>query len=107
MVVSRHGWPVAWCIFPGNTADVRALEMMVSRLRKRLQVSGVVLVGDLGMISGDAIELLIGYKKAPFDYAPFGRSSLSRTLSRAGHDVAIWIPRAPLPVTKKAFLQPP
>ncbi len=68
VVVNRHGWPVAWDIFPGNTADVRALEMMVRRLRKRLQINSVVLVGDRGMISADTIELLTGDKEAPFDY---------------------------------------
>jgi hypothetical protein len=68
VVVNRHGWPVAWDIFPGNTADVRALEMMVSRLRKRLQIHDVVLVGDRGMISTDTIKLLTEDKDAPFSY---------------------------------------
>ena len=48
VVVNRDGWPVAWEIFPGNAADCRALEMMVSRLRKRLHIHDVVLVGDSG-----------------------------------------------------------
>ena len=68
VVVNRHGWPVAWDIFPGNTADCRALEMTVSRLRKRLHIHNVILVGDRGMISADTIKLLTGDKKAPFDY---------------------------------------
>ena len=67
VVVNRHGWPVAWEIFPGNTADCRALEMMVTRLRKRLHIHDVVLVGDRGMISADTIKLLTGDEKAPFD----------------------------------------
>lgn len=32
VVVNRHGWPVAWDFFPGNTADCRSLELIVSRL---------------------------------------------------------------------------
>ena len=89
VVVNRHGWPVAWDIFPGNTADVRALEMMVKRLRKRLQINSVVLVGDRGMISADTIELLTGDKEAPFDYVLGCRMRKQKevteeVLSRAG-----------------------
>jgi hypothetical protein len=89
VVVNRHGWPVAWDIFPGNTADVAALEMMVSRLRKRLQISSVVLVGDRGMISADTIELLTGDAKAPFDFVLGCRMRKQKevtgeVLSRAG-----------------------
>jgi hypothetical protein len=68
VVVNRHGWPVAWDIFPGNTADCRSLEMMVGRLRKRLQIHDVVLVGDRGMISTETIKLLTEDKDAPFSY---------------------------------------
>jgi hypothetical protein len=68
VVVNRHGWPVAWDIFPGNTADCRSLELMVGRLRKRLQIHDVVLVGDRGMISTDTIKLLTEDKGAPFSY---------------------------------------
>jgi hypothetical protein len=68
VVVNRHGWPVAWDIFPGNTADCRSLELMVSRLRKRLQIHDVVLVGDRGMISADTIKLLTEDTDAPFSY---------------------------------------
>ncbi len=89
VVVNRHGWPVAWEIFPGNTADCRALEMMVTRLRKRLHIHDVVLVGDRGMISADTIKLLTGDKKAPFDYVLGCRMRKQKevtedVLSRAG-----------------------
>ena len=89
VVVNRHGWPVAWDIFPGNTADGRSLEMMVRRLRKRLQISSVVLVGDRGMISADTIKLLTGDRKAPFDYVLGCRMRKQKevtddVLSRAG-----------------------
>ncbi len=89
VVVNRHGWPVAWEIFPGNTADCRALKMMVSGLRKRLHIHDVVLVGDRGMISADTIKLLRGDKKAPFDYVLGCRMRKQKevteeVLSRAG-----------------------
>jgi hypothetical protein len=89
VVVNRHGWPVAWDIFPGNTADCRSLELMVGRLRKRLQIHDVVLVGDRGMISADTIKLLTGDKQAPFDYVLGCRMRKQKevsaeVLSRAG-----------------------
>jgi hypothetical protein len=67
-VVNTQGWPVAWEVFPGNTADVRSMEKMVERLRKRLQIRKVVVVADRGMISKDTIKLLTSDKEAPFQY---------------------------------------
>jgi hypothetical protein len=89
VVVNRHGWPVALDIFPGNTADVRALEMTVRRLRKRLKIHDVVLVGDRGMISADTIKLLTEDKDAPFAYVLGCRMRKQKevstqVLSRAG-----------------------
>lgn len=68
VVVNATGWPVAWEVFPGNTADVRAMEKMVKRLRKRLSIRNVVVVADRGMISKDSIKLLAQDAEAPFDY---------------------------------------
>ena len=66
VVVNAQGWPVAWEVFPGNTADVRAMEKMVDRLRRRLRIRKVVVVADRGMISKDAIKLLTDDEQAPF-----------------------------------------
>ena len=68
VVVNAQGWPVAWEVFPGNTADVRAMEKMVKRLRTRLSIRNVVLVADRGMISKDSIKLLAEDQEAPFGY---------------------------------------
>jgi len=68
VVVNAQGWPVAWEAYPGNTADVRALEKMVKRLRKRLSIRNVVVVADRGMISQDSIKLLTEDQDAPFAY---------------------------------------
>jgi transposase len=63
--------------------------MMVSRLRKRLHIHNVILVGDRGMISADTIKLLTSDKKAPFDYVLGCRMRKQKevteeVLSRAG-----------------------
>jgi hypothetical protein len=68
VAVDRHGWPVAWEVFPGNTADKPALRRIVEVLRQRFKVRSVVIVADRGMIARDTIDLLIKHPKAPFDY---------------------------------------
>lgn len=68
VVVDRNGWPIAWEIFPGNTADKPALRRVIGVLRDRFRIRRVILVADRGMISKDTIELLTEHKDAPFDY---------------------------------------
>jgi transposase len=68
VVVNAHGWPVAWEVLPGNTADKPALTRMVNRLRKRLQIRNVVVVADRGIISKETVKLLTSDQEAPFQY---------------------------------------
>src|SRR3989475_27209 len=68
VAVDRHGWPVAWEVFPGNTADKPALRRLVEILRQRFKVRSVIIVADRGMIARDTIELLTRHPRAPFDY---------------------------------------
>jgi transposase len=68
VVVNAQGWPVAWEAYPGNTADVRTLEKMVNRFRKRLPIRNAIVVADRGMISKDSIKLLTEDKESPFNY---------------------------------------
>src|SRR3989475_9275345 len=56
VAVDRHGWPVAWEIFPGNTADRPALRRIVEILRQRFKVRSVIIVADRGMIAQDRSE---------------------------------------------------
>jgi hypothetical protein len=68
VAVNATGWPIAWEIFPGNTADQKALVQVVELLRQRFHIRRVTLVADRGMISRDTIKLLTGHEQAPFDY---------------------------------------
>jgi len=68
LAVDRRGWPIAWDLLPGNTADKVSFVAMIERLRHRFQVRRVVVVADRGMISRDTIQLLTQHKEAPFDY---------------------------------------
>jgi hypothetical protein len=68
LAVDRHGWPVAWDLLPGNTADTVAFVAMIKKLRERFRIGRVVVVADRGMISKDTIALLQGHAEAPFDF---------------------------------------
>ena len=68
VVVDGQGWPVAWEVFPGQTADAAALRVVVTKLRERFAIRRVVLVADRGMISRETIALLTEHAEAPFDY---------------------------------------
>jgi Transposase DDE domain len=58
LVLDAHGWPLCCELWPGNTADVRALLPVVHRLRQRFRVRRVTIVADRGMISAQTIGAL-------------------------------------------------
>ena len=68
LAVDQHGWPIAWDLLPGNTADTVAFVAMIKKLRERFSIRRVVVVADRGMISKDTIALLEGHPEAPFDF---------------------------------------
>lgn len=68
VAVDRRGWPIAWEVFPGNTADQAAFVEVIRALRERFQIRRVSVVADRGMISKDSIKLLAEDKESPFDY---------------------------------------
>ena len=67
LAVDRRGWPVAWDVFPGNTADRPAFEAMVAKLREHLRIGRVCVVADRGMIARDTLAYLTGHE-TPWDY---------------------------------------
>jgi hypothetical protein len=67
VAVDAKGWPVAWEIYPGNTADGAALERIVGALRERFRIRRAIVVADRGMMSQGTIRLLQDHP-APFDY---------------------------------------
>jgi transposase len=90
VAVNATGWPIAWEIFPGNTADQKALGQMVAVLRQRFQIRQVTVVADRGVISQDTLQLLTGHEQAPFDYVLGCRMHRQKevnevVLARAGH----------------------
>jgi hypothetical protein len=68
LAVDQQGWPIAWDLLPGNTADTVAFVAMIKKLRERFSIRRVVVVADRGMISKDTIALLEDDEQAPFDF---------------------------------------
>ena len=68
VAVDGRGWPIAWEIFPGNTADKAAFVKVIDVLRRRFKIRRVCVVADRGMISKDTIDLLEDHADAPFDF---------------------------------------
>lgn len=58
LVRSQNGWPIAHRVFPGNTADVSTVRVMLKDLVERFGVRRFIFVGDRGMVSEEVIDLL-------------------------------------------------
>jgi hypothetical protein len=89
LAVDKQGWPIAWDLLAGNTADTVAFVAMIKKLRERFSIRRVVVVADRGMISKDTIALLEGNEHAPFDFVLGCRMRQQKevseeVLSRAG-----------------------
>ena len=68
LCVDKQGWPIAWDILPGSTADKPAFVAMIKKLRERFRIRRIIVVADRGMISKDTIRLLESNEEAPFDF---------------------------------------
>jgi hypothetical protein len=68
VAVNAHGWPVAWEVFPGNTADIEAFSQVITRLRERFRIGRVAVVADRAMMAQKIIKALTEHKSVPFDY---------------------------------------
>ena len=55
LVLDGDGDPVASEIWPGNTADVKALDRVAARLQERFGLRSICVVADRGMISRETI----------------------------------------------------
>jgi transposase len=67
LAVNREGWPIAWNIFPGNTADQAAFQKMVTKLRERFHVGRIMVVADQGMMNQKMLTFLTSHS-SPWEY---------------------------------------
>ena len=58
LVTDHRGCPVAVSVHAGNTADPQTLMPQIERLRHDFGITQLVMVGDRGMVSHKAIEVL-------------------------------------------------
>jgi hypothetical protein len=68
VAIAGQGWPVAFEVMPGNTADVDALSQTIARFRARFRIRRAVVVADRGMLGQATLALLRDHTSAPFDY---------------------------------------
>src|ERR687892_1642605 len=68
VAVDGRGWPVAWEVLPGNTADTAALSLTIARFRERFRIRRAVVVADRGMLGKATLAQLRDDATAPFDY---------------------------------------
>lgn len=67
LAVDRNGWPIAWDIFPGNTADQVAFQKVVTKLRERFRIGRILVVADQGMMNQKMITFLTSHA-SPWEY---------------------------------------
>src|ERR671910_827947 len=58
VAVDSQGWPVAFEVLPGNTADVAALSLTIARFRERFRIRRAVVVADRGMFGQNTLAQL-------------------------------------------------
>jgi hypothetical protein len=68
VAVDRRSWPIAWQVFPGNTADRKALGKIIETFRNRFQIGRVVVVADRGMFGRPTFRRMEESRKLPYDY---------------------------------------
>lgn len=56
VLMTREGIPVAHHVFPGNTSDVSTLKAALGDLRRRFNVTRVIIVADKGMVSKELLR---------------------------------------------------
>lgn len=57
-VIDDNGMPICCEMWPGNTADVKTLEIIAERMRKRFHIQRFCIVADRGMVSSANIRYL-------------------------------------------------
>jgi hypothetical protein len=67
VAVDGQGWPEAFDVLPGSTADVAALRLTIARFRKRFRIRSAVVVADRGMLGQTTLAELRDHATAPFD----------------------------------------
>lgn len=63
LAMDADGIPLHYKLFPGNTLDKETFRSVIGEVRKNYDTGRVVVVGDMGVITGDNIYYLTGGSK--------------------------------------------
>ena len=62
LAMDRDGIPMHYELFPGNTLDKETFRSVIGNVRKNYGTGRIVVVSDMGLITGDNINYLVGSK---------------------------------------------
>ena len=62
LAMDKNGIPIHYEIFPGNKLDKETFRSVIGQVRKNYDTGRVVVVADMGIITGDNIYYLVGNK---------------------------------------------
>ena len=83
LLTDERGCPVAVSVYEGNTADPETLMPEIDRLREQFNLQQLVMVGDRGMISHKAIDIL--REQPGIGWISALKSASIRSLLKQGH----------------------
>jgi transposase len=63
LAVDTDGIPLHYDLFPGNTVDKETFRPIIGEIRKNYDTGKIVVVADMGIITGDNIFYLLGGEK--------------------------------------------
>ena len=63
LAMDADGIPLHYKLFPGNLPDKSTFQAVIGEVRRKYNTSRIVVVGDMGIITGDNIYYLIGREK--------------------------------------------
>ena len=102
LLCNRDGCPVSVEVFAGNTADPATVGSQVAALRKRFNLSKVVLVGDRGMLTEARIREDV--EPAGLDWISALRGPAIRSLVEAGDiEMSLFDERDLVEITSDAY----
>jgi transposase len=62
LAMDNHGIPIHYELFPGNKLDKETFRSVIGNIRKNYDTGRIVVVADMGVITGDNINYLVGGK---------------------------------------------
>jgi len=62
LAMDKDGVPISYEIFPGNKLDKETFRSVIGNIRKNYDTGRIIVVADMGIVTGDNIHYLVGDK---------------------------------------------